>query len=192
MSSNYQSTYGDLNPYINNFKGEKMNKGFTLLEIMIALMVFSIFSIAVISSLNTTLIASQHATAKSIMNTNCQRVVLQLADDISSSEIINISDDFDEVTYRRITSVNPIVYSFVRNVSFDQLSSIYDITDKYEGNLNGLSIPTEVPVDNLKGFFIIRNKNTVVIGLSLIYNGPNTFTVSFETEVILRAHINKE
>ncbi len=168
-----------------------MCSGFTLLEIMISIVIFSIFSTAVISSLQSSSNLSEVVTAKSDMSASCLRIISNLADDISSSQIIDIAEDHSSVTYRRVTSVNPIVYGFVQNVSYDNLKTMYNLTETFEGSLNGINIPSGITATDLKGFFIIRNGTNAIMGVSMKYDRTSPIVVSFTSEVIIRSLVNK-
>jgi len=169
-----------------------MRTGLTLLELMIALVIFAIFSTAVISSLQSSSNLSEFVTVKSNMSAACQRVILNLADDVSSSQIMEITEDHSDITYRRVTAVNPIVYGFVENVSYDALKQTYNLTDTFEGSLDGLNIPSGITANDLKGFFVLRNGSTVVMGISMKYERATPVVVSFSTEVIIRSLVNEE
>ena len=168
-----------------------MRKGFTLIELMIAMSIFVVFSTALLEALSGTSKFSENIAMRSDLHATAQRIVLKLADDLSSAQIIDMSTTYDSVTYQRVMTVNPLTYDFIVNESYTNLSGMYLIADKFNGSLTGLDMPTTVNKNDLKGFFVVRNGNTCVIGVSLFYDGASApINVSFTTEIILRGAIN--
>jgi prepilin-type N-terminal cleavage/methylation domain-containing protein len=171
----------------------KSLKAFTLLEIMLAVLIFSIIMGSVISSMASVQNASRIITSETQMNELCNRVVMNTALKLSASKILVAEPD--KVSFQKIIGVYPeLQLGAVEAISFTELKEMYpQLDDVFKGKIPiALQKKYEMdPAVPLKGLFFKLKDDNMLIGMSVSGSNEEQFmtkTFFLETKLLGDAH----